>query len=127
MLADACCHAGRYHEALAAIDEGLASSALTSDRYWDSELERLRGEALQHTGAGRAEISACFERSITDARARGAKSLELRSATSAARFSVGPHDRALAQRALSNILASFTEGFDTADLIEARMVLDSMS
>ena len=127
ILADACRHAGRYDDALAATREGLECSATTGDCYWDSELQRLRGEVLNHIGADRAEINDCFERSLADARARGARSFELRSATSAARFATGHRNHSQAQSALSDILVSFTEGLDTADLVEARSVLNTMA
>jgi predicted ATPase len=127
MLAHACLHAGRLDEALAATAEGLECSAATADHYWDSELERLRGEALHRAGGDAVEIDACFRRAIEDARARGAKSLELRAATSAARVWQSRGGRALARETLAGIYGWFTEGFGTADLVAARSLLDSLA
>ena len=62
ILADACLYAGRLDEALAATAEGLECSAATADHYWDSELERLRGEALNRAGGAAAEVDACLRR-----------------------------------------------------------------
>jgi predicted ATPase len=126
MLAHACLHAGRLDEALTAAAEGLECSAATADHYWDSELERLRGEAMYRAGGDAAEVDACFRRAIEDARARGAKSLELRAATSAARVWQARGERALARQTLKGIYDWFTEGFGTADLTTARWVLDSL-
>ena len=127
MVADACLSAKRYDEALAASAQGLECSAATSDHYWDSELVRLRGETLCEAGGDIAEIDACFRRAITDARERGAKSMELRAATSAARVWQRRGDRALARETLAPVYGWFTEGFGTADLIAARTLLESLS
>lgn len=126
VLADGYLHAGHFDEVLTAVTEGLTCSASTSDHYWDSELERLRGEALIHLGGDEASIAACFERAITDARSRSAKSLELRAATSAARFHLAQGNRAAARETLSSVYSWFTEGFATADLIAARALLESL-
>jgi predicted ATPase len=126
ILADACLRAGRHADALAAAAEGLEYSAATADHYWDSELERFRGEALNTLGGDTADIDACFRRAIDDARARGAKSLELRAATSAARVWQSRGERALARDTLAPVYAWFTEGFDTRDLSDARSLLDAL-
>jgi predicted ATPase len=126
ILADACLRAGRHEDVLAAAAEGLEYSAATADHYWDSELERLRGKALHALGGNAAEIDACFRRAIDDARARGAKSLELRAATSAARVWESRGERALARDTLTPVYAWFTEGFDTPDLVAARSLLGTL-
>jgi len=127
ILADACLRAGRHDEVLAATTEGLDCSAATGDVYWDSELQRVRGEALHRLSPGATEIDACFHRAIAEARAHGAKSLELRATTSAARVWASRGARAEAREMLAQIYASFTEGFRTADLIAARSLLDSLA
>jgi predicted ATPase len=126
ILAEACLHAGRLDECLSATQDGLACSASTSDHYWDSELERLRGEALDRLGADAAEIEASFQWAIAEARTRGAKSLELRAATSAAQFRRAHGRHAAAHADLTSIYGWFTEGFDTADLLAARTLLESI-
>ena len=126
LLAEACVRAGRLDEALAEVKEGLDCAARTGDHYWDSELERLRGEVLDRMRAGRAEVDACFERAMTDARAREARSLELRAACSAARTWVMRGERERARAVLQPCYEWFTEGFETPDLIAARSLLDSL-
>jgi predicted ATPase len=126
ILADACLHAGDINGALEAIAEGLECSARTADRYWDSELHRLRGEALVLGDASDAEVDACFERAIADTRAREAKSLELRAATNAARVWQARGDGARGRRVLQPVHDWFTEGFATRDLLAARALLASL-
>jgi len=126
LLADVYSHAGRYDDVLTAVSEGLTCSASTADHYWDSELERFRGQAMFHLGGDDAGIAACFDRAIADARSRSAKSLELRAATSAARFQLARGQRDLARDTLSGVYEWFTEGFDTTDLLAARTLLESL-
>jgi len=126
ILADVYLNAGRYDDVLAAVNEGLTCSASTSDHYWDSELERFRGEAMWRLDGDAAAIAACFERAMLDARSRSAKSLELRAATSAARFQLAQGNRALARDTLSGVYGWFTEGFGTSDLVAARTLLESL-
>ncbi|HET9683644.1 MAG TPA: hypothetical protein VFP15_06040, partial [Gemmatimonadaceae bacterium] len=126
LLADVYSRAGRYDDVLMAVSEGLTCSASTADHYWDSELERFRGEAMFHLGGDDAGIAACFERAMLDARSRSAKSLELRAATSAARFHQARGNPALARETLSGVYGWFTEGFDTTDLLAARTLLESL-
>jgi DNA-binding SARP family transcriptional activator/predicted ATPase len=126
ILADACLHAGRVDDTLAATSEGLECSAATADHYWDSELERLRAEALVRSDGSDEEIDACFQRALDDASARDAKSLELRAATSAARVWQARGERARARATLARVYDWFTEGFDTPDLVAARALLDAL-
>jgi predicted ATPase len=126
ILADACLRTGRLDDVLAATAEGLECSAATADRYWDSELERFRAEALHALGSDTAEVDACLRRAMDDARARDAKSLELRAATSAARVWASRGERSLARDTLAPVYAWFSEGFDTQDLIGARSLLDAL-
>ncbi|AHG89694.1 transcriptional activator domain-containing protein [Gemmatirosa kalamazoonensis] len=123
ILADACLHAGRVDDALAATVEGLECSATTADHYWDSELERLRAEALVPAGGDAGEIDACLERALSDARARDARSLELRAATTAARVWQARDERARARDTLARVHDWFTEGLETPDLVAARELL----
>lgn len=125
--------AGEYAEQLALagkLDEGLELlsgeiETMRADRYWEAELFRVKGELLLGRGSG-VEAEQCFERAISVARVQRAKSLELRAATSLARFwhAGGQSQRAAAL--LSGIYHGFTEGFDTADLERARRLLSDV-
>jgi predicted ATPase len=74
-----------------------------------------------------AEAQSCFERAITIARSQNAKSWELRATTSLARLLARHSRREEARAMLSTIYAWFTEGFDTADLKDAKALLDHLN
>lgn len=89
---------------------------------------RLKGDfLLRKDDFSSAEARACFERGIKVAQKQDAKSLELSAATSLARL-LAKQDRPQEARAvLTEIYSWFTEGFDTADLKEAKVLLDSLN
>ncbi len=102
--------------------------AARGERWWEAEIQRLRGEILLSQSGGNAgDAEACFERALQISRSQEAKSLELRAAMSLARLwrRQGKGDEA--RRLLGECYAWFTEGFDTADLTEAKALLDEMS
>jgi predicted ATPase len=68
----------------------------------------------------------CFRQALDSARRHGALSWELRAATSLARLWRDQNRRAEALTLLQPVYDRFTEGFDTADLIEARLLLDGL-
>ena len=74
-----------------------------------------------------AEAQSCFERAIEIARKQSAKSWELRATTSLARFLAKQGRRDEARTMLTEIYNWFTEGFDTADLKDAKALLDELS
>jgi len=119
LLADARAKAGRRDEALATLEEALAITERTREGYAHAELHRLRGE-LQ-ADAGEAERD--FERAIAIAARQHARSLELRAAMSLGRLRIAQGRREDAQRLLAGVYDSFTEGFGTRDLIDARELL----
>ena len=123
MLGDLLLRAGRYDEADAAADDGLSTAARTNDRYWDSELLRLKGEVVLARGGSASQAESLFHAAVADAVVREAKSLELRAATSLARLYLSQGDRDGAGRVLEPLLAWFTEGLDTFDLVTARALL----
>ena len=99
----------------------------SEERYWEAELHRLRGELLLMQGAPLSEVEQCFHRAIEIARRQQAKSLELRAAMSLSRLWRQQGKRAEARDMLAEIYSWFTEGFDTADLREAKALLDELS
>jgi predicted ATPase len=74
-----------------------------------------------------AEAEASFHRAVEVARRQQARSWELRATTSLARLWQKQGKREEARRILAEIYGWFTEGFDTADLIEARTLLEELS
>jgi predicted ATPase len=97
-----------------------------NERIWEAELYRLKGELLFESG-GSSEAETCFRRSIEVARRQSAKSLELRATTSLARLLDQQRRRDEARRMLGESYGWFTEGFDTADLKDAKALLDTLS
>jgi class 3 adenylate cyclase/tetratricopeptide (TPR) repeat protein len=124
-LAAAYLETGADSEVLAALDEALEAVAATQERNYVPELERLRGELLTRQGQF-DEASACFRKALSAAADMGAKSLELRAATSLARLLSELGKRAAAYNLLAPIYGWFSEGFDTLDLKDARLLLDRL-
>jgi predicted ATPase len=81
---------------------------------------------LNQDDLNRAEAQDCFERAIAIARKQSAKSWELRSTMSLARLRAKQSHREEACAMLANIYNWFTEGFDTADLIDAKALIDEL-
>jgi len=127
-LAEAHGAAGRVEEAFGAVAEGLEQARETSARFNEAELYRLKGELLLAGARAQDEDAAqCFRQALEIARRQSAKSIELRAAMSWSRLlqrQAKPED---ARRLLAEVHAWFTEGFDTADLKEARALLDALA
>ncbi|HEV2055674.1 MAG TPA: adenylate/guanylate cyclase domain-containing protein [Methylomirabilota bacterium] len=127
-LAEAYRGAGRIEEALQAVAEGLTHARETSARFNEAELYRLKGELLlAGAGPGAEDAERCFRQAVEIARHQSAKSLELRAATSLSRLLQRQGKREDARRLLAEVYAWFTEGFDTADLKDARALLDALA
>jgi predicted ATPase/DNA-binding winged helix-turn-helix (wHTH) protein len=118
-------------EGLRALDEALALVATTGECFWEAELYRLKGELLQQADATwqRAELppERCFQQAIEVARHQQARSLELRAATNLVRLWQHQGKCREARELLMPIYDWFTEGFETVDLQEARVLLDELS
>ncbi len=128
LLARAYRRAGRNREGLQALDEAQVSIDARGERWWEAEIQRLRGELLRsQSGANVGDAEACFERALQISRSQEAKSLELRAAMSLARLSRRQGKGDVARRLLGECYAWFTEGFDTADLKDAKALLEQMS
>jgi tetratricopeptide (TPR) repeat protein len=122
LLADACKTARRTQEALTALDEAFAITKQTHEGYVEAELYRLKGE-FQIDPAG---AESCFHQAIEIARRQQAKSFELRAVVSLTKLYQKQGKHAVARDTLAEIYGWFTEGFDTADLKEARELLTSI-
>jgi predicted ATPase len=95
---------------------------------WEAELYRLRGELLlQQTVAQPGKAEVCFQQALAVARRRQAKSWELRAAMSLSRLWQQQGKRAEAHELLAPVYGWFTEGFDTADLQEAKALLEALT
>ena len=98
----------------------------TGNRTWEAELYRLEGVAF--FGLNRLEEGqGALEKALGVARQQRAKAYELRAATSLARLWGERSRRAEARELLAPVYGWFTEGFDTADLKEAKRLLDELA
>ena len=120
---------GRCAEGLAVIAEALALVEDTGERYSEAELWRVKGELLLKASASNtpAEAESCYRKAIEIARRQRAKAWELRAATSLARLWQRQGNHEAARPMLAEIYGWFSEGFDTADLKDAKALLDELS
>jgi predicted ATPase len=131
LLSDAYMKCGQVEDGLAVQTEVLTFVATTGFRWFEAELHRLKGEWLLNAECGvhNAELTAeaCFQQALDVARNQHAKSWELRAATSLAHLWQHQGKRQDAVDLLAPVYGWFTEGFDTADLHEARALLEELS
>ena len=119
--------AGQAAAALDSVTRALGLAQQMGPYWWEAELFRTRGELLLAVSAEHGgEAQSCFEQALRIARAQGAKSLELRASVSMARLARQQGRRSTATAELAAALTWFTEGFDVADLIEARELLQEL-
>jgi len=124
MLAEAQARAGDFESALRTVEKALNTNP--RELIWRAYALACRGEI--RLGLGQADMAeADFRSAIKTARSQGNKAWELRAATSLARLLMrrGHHRAALEN--LAPVYASFSEGFQTPDLREARSLLDEMA
>ena len=127
MLADVCDHLGHPAAGLRALAEAHTLVEQQEERWWEAEVYRLRGVVLlRQTGTPQAEAETWLQRALDVARHQEAKSLELRAAMSLSRLWQQQGKCAAAYELLAPIYGWFTEGFDTADLQEAKALLEEL-
>ena len=137
MLAESYLRLGQADDGFTLVTETLAEE-LDPSYFFQGELRRFKGERLflLATRAGRAdsvsgnavhlaEVESCFHQALDIARCQEAKSLELRAAMSLSRLWQAQGRRDEARALLADVYGWFTEGFDTADLREARALLEA--
>jgi class 3 adenylate cyclase/predicted ATPase len=128
LLADVCDHLGHPADGLQVLAEAHTLVEQNDERWWEAEVSRLRGVLLlRQMGPQQAEAEAWLQRALDVARRQQAKALELRAAMSLSRLwqQQGKQDEARAL--LGPIYGWFTEGFDTADLQEAKALLEELA
>jgi len=106
----------------------LALAETTGERWYESELYRLKGALLlQQSSDNHAEAVSCFQHAISTAQNQQAKSLELRAAMSLSRLWQQQGKCQEAHDLLAPVYNWFTEGFDTPDLKDAKALLDELA
>jgi predicted ATPase len=156
LLAEVYGQAGQAEAGLHVLAEALTAVDAIEERYYEAELYRLQGELLLHAECGRSQSPSpplcgrsesssfppptqsrrvrsaaltaeeCLQQALAVARRQQAKSLELRAAMSLARLWQRQGQHAKARDLLAPTYGWFSEGFDTADLQEARALLDEL-
>jgi predicted ATPase len=126
LVADACLCAGKLGEARGQVELGLALAARTGEHMVDAEFHRLTAEIGLAEGAAPGDAEASFVHSLEIARGQQAKGMELRTATGLARLWRDQGRQGEAKRLLAPCYEAFSEGFDTADLREAKALRDEL-
>jgi class 3 adenylate cyclase/predicted ATPase len=121
--------AGDLEPALETVEQGLGLVEALHERHWEPELHRLRGELLRRLPRryAPAEAEAALRRALEVSRQLAARSLELRAAMSLARLWREQDKRAEGHDLLAPVYGWFSEGFDTADLQDAKALLEELS
>ena len=134
LLAEAYGKNAQLEEGLSTVAEALAFVERTEERFYEAELYRLKGElTLEKFNVqgsqfkGEDEVEACFHKAIDIAQKQQAKSWELRAATSLARLWKQQGKTQEAHALLAPVYNWFTEGFDTADLKDAKALLEELN
>jgi tetratricopeptide (TPR) repeat protein len=128
LLAEVYGHAGQPEAGLTMVAEARTLVETNHEGWWAAELYRLQGALLlQHTAPDLHQVETCFHQALDIARQQQAKSLELRAAMSLSRLWQRQGKHAAAYKLLAPLYGWFTEGFDTADLQEARALLDALA
>src|SRR5215813_14848636 len=127
LLAKAYGHSGQVEKGLHLLDQACADMQQTGEHFWEAEQHRLQAELLlAHSTVDQTTAAAYLHQALEVARGQQAKSLELRAATSLARLWQSQGKRSEAYDLLAPVYGWFTEGFDTADLQEAKALLEEL-
>ena len=119
---------GQAEEGLRLLAEALAHVDLTGERYCEAEVYRIKGELRrQQAAADTPQAEACFQHALAIARRQQARAWELRAALSLSRLWQRQGKRGEAYDLLAPIYGGFTEGFDTADLQDAKALLEAVA
>jgi len=128
ILAEAYGQQGEVETGLRVLTETITIVEHTQEGFHEPEMYRLKGELLlSQSFENRSEAESCFQKALEVSRHQQAKSLELRAATSLAKLWQSQGKRDEARELLEPVYSWFTEGFDTADLIDAKTLLDELS
>ncbi len=124
LLAAAYAKAGRVADGLHVVADALAQAQKQKQHMYEAQLYRVQGELLWMQGAAGDTVEECFQHAIALAQQQEAKSIELQATTSLARLWQSQGESQAARQSLAKVYAWFTEGFETADLREAKMLLE---
>jgi predicted ATPase len=126
-LGEAYTQAGRFEDAMKALDEGLAVAEKCDERFYEAELQRLKGELQLAASSDQASAEAFFRQAIETARCQQSKAWELRATMSLARLwqQQGRRDEPCTR--VAAVFDTYTEGFTTPDLVDAAALLETLA
>ena len=133
LLAEAYGKIGQFKQALNILAEAQDLADENEERWWQAELHRIKGELIlkrkvnPSSESSEARAEECFRQALSTAREQSSKSLELRAAVSISRLKLRQGQCYEARQVLVQIYNWFTEGFDTADLKDAKALLEELS
>lgn len=117
--------AGNTRDGLDLVSTAITEADQTEEKWFEPELKRLKGELLLKENPEKtAPAEECFQQALEQARTQDSRSLELRSAVSLGRLLRSQNNHQKAKQIIEPIYSSFTEGFETTDLAEARTFLE---
>jgi predicted ATPase len=119
---------GRVDEAVAVVTDAVGMATDSGAHYWDAEFARLQGTLMlwRVSASAQDDAESCFRRAIEIAQRQKAKTLELRAATSLSRLWQSQGKIGEARGLLSEVYEWFDEGFETADLRDAKALLEQL-
>ncbi len=128
LLAEGYCNLNRVNEGLNVLKDGLELVERMGAHFWQADVHRLQGQLLLAQSSDNcAEAESCFHQALEVSRHQQAKSLELRATTGLAKLWQSQGKREEARELLEPVYTWFSEGHDTADLIDAKTLLDELS
>ncbi|TMA94135.1 MAG: zinc-ribbon domain-containing protein [Deltaproteobacteria bacterium] len=126
LLAESYGKTGQTSEGLNVVKDAIAITQQTQSRCYEAELQRIKGELLLRQ-SDQQQAETCFQHAIQVTRGQSARSLELRAAMSLSRLWQKQGKKDDARKLLAEIYGWFTEGFDTADLKQAKLLLEELA
>jgi predicted ATPase len=128
MLADTCFRDAQVERGKRHLQQALAEITVSAEQWWEAELHRLDGHArMLSNGDDIDGARKCFQTALQVSRTQGSKMLELRAVTDLARLIRNQGDHAQAYDLLAPVYEWFTEGFESADLRAAKLLLEELS
>jgi predicted ATPase len=128
MLADACFRDAQIERGKRHLQQAQAEITVSAEHWWEAELHRLDGHARMLSNSDDLDSARkCFQTALQVSRTQGSKMLELRAATDLSRLNYNQGEHAQAFELLAPVYEWFTEGFESADLREAKLLLEELS
>ena len=128
VLAEACFRDAQIERGKRHLQQAQAEITVSAEQWWEAELHRLDGKARILSNVDDLDSARkCFQTALQVSRTQGSKMLELRAVTDLARLIRNQGEHAQAYDLVAPVYEWFTEGFETADLRAAKLLLEELS